>query len=295
MESAPATNTGYGKSVISGFVNLLMVVAALLIFYWMFKAFYGDVKEQGVVVEASKIVANQGVKTYTNQAPIYEGGEYTTNFWVYVSGWRTNQGTRKHVLEIGGTNYATLIVSLGAFKNSLQVRVHSRQMSTTTTKSGADCSGADCSGAAVGGVTTASPVGGTTDDISLTTADKGEYFKPMSVDNGLMDSNTLCDIDEIDLQRWVQVTVVLNGRTCDVYIDGKLMRSCVLPSFYKVDPTGQKLKLTDYAGFDGYVSNVSTYNYSLTPDKIYHMYMKGPQSESFDLVKYFTSFFRSPA
>jgi hypothetical protein len=291
MESVPPVNTGYGKSVLSGFINLLMVVVALVIFYWMFRAFYGDVKEQGVVVEGGKIVANQGVKTYTNQALMYEGGEYTTNFWVYVSGWRTNQGTRKHVLEIGGQNYATLLVSLGAFKNSLQVRVHSRQMSTTTTKSGKDCSGSDCSGASVT-TTTASPVGGATDDVSLTTSDKGEYFKPMSVDSGLTDSQ-MCDIDEIDLQRWVQVSIVLNGRTCDVYIDGKLMRSCVLPSFYKVDPTGQKLKLTDYAGFDGYVSNVTTYNYALTPDKIYHMYMKGPQGETFDLWKYFTSFFSS--
>lgn len=269
-----------------------MVVAALVIFYWIFRAFYGDVKEQGVVVEDGKIVANKGVKTYTNQARIYEGGEYTTNFWVYVSGWRTNQGTRKHVFEIGGNNYATLLVSLGAFKNSLQVRVHTRAMTSTSTAAGRDCSGSDCSTA--GSVATPSS-SASTGDITLTTADKGEYFKPMSMDSSLTDSNTLCDIDEIDLQRWIQVTVVLNGRTCDVYIDGKLMRSCVLPNFYKVDPTDQKVRLADYAGFDGYISTVSTYNYALSPDRIYHMYMKGPESTSFDLWQYFLSFFRSPA
>lgn len=291
MESAPsAANTGYGKSFLSGFVNLLMVVAALVIFYWMFRAFYGDVKEQGVTVEGGKIVANKGVKTYTNQARIYEGGEYTTNFWIYVSGWRTNQGTRKHVFEIGGSNYATLVVSLGAFKNSLQVRVHSRAMTTASDVSGVDCSGAGCDSTG-----TVTPSGGSTMDVSLTTADKGEYFKPMKMDSDLTDGNTMCDIDEVDLQRWMQVSVVLNGRTCDVYIDGKLMRSCVLPNFYKVDPTDQKVKLADYAGFDGYISNVSTYNYALTPDKIYHMYMKGPEGASFDLWQYFLSFFRSPA
>lgn len=292
---ATSSNTGYGGTVVSGFINLLMVVAAIVLLYWAFRFFYGDVKEQGIVVQAEKVVANQGVKTYTNQAMIYEGGEYTTNFWVYVSGWRTNQGTRKHILEIGGDNYATLLVSLGAFKNSLQVRVHTRPMATTTTVGGKDCSGSDCSGSAVSSSSTAIATTSSTGDMSLTTADKGEYFKPMTMDNGLTDSQGGCDIDDIDLQRWVQVSVVLNGRTCDVYIDGKLMRSCILRNFFKVDPTGQKLKLVDYAGFDGYVSNVATYNYALTPDKIYHMYMKGPESKSFDPWQYFLSLFRSPA
>jgi hypothetical protein len=294
MESV-SLNTGYGKTVLSGFINLLMVVAALVILYFSFKFFYGDTTEQGVTVEGSKITANQGVKTYTNQAPIYEGGEYTTNFWVYVSGWRTNQGTRKHVLEIGGTNYATILVALGAFKNSLQVRVHTRAMTTTSTVGGKDCSGTDCSGSTVASVSSAVASTSSRDDTSLTTADKGEFFKPMTMDNGLNDGEAVCDIDNIDLQRWVQISVTLNGRTCDVYMDGKLVRSCVLRNFYKVDPTGQKLKLVDYSGFDGYVSNVSTYNYALTPDKIYHMYMNGPEGKSSDPWQYFLSLFRSPA
>ena len=36
-------------------------------------------------------------------------------------------------------------------------------------------------------------------------------------------------------------------------------------------------------GFDGYVSNISTYNYALNPTTIYNMYMSGPQPISFDI------------
>jgi len=248
--------------VLSGFINLLVVVIALVIVYYSFKFFYGTSTSTGITVESDKISANQGVKIYKNQAQIYEGGEYSVNFWMYVSGWSYKQGTRKHVLEIGGTNFATLLVGLGAYKNSLNVRVNTK----------------DASGASVSG-------------IGLTNADKELFFKPLQSDTALT-VQPMCDIDEVDLQRWIQVTVCINGRTCDVYIDGKLARSCVLSSFFKVDPTGQSVTVVDRGGFDGYVSQVSTYNYSLNPSNVYNMYMAGPLGSSLDPWAYFTGLFK---
>lgn len=249
--------------ILTGFINLLVVVIALVIVYYSFGFFYGTSTSNGVTVESGKLSANQGVKKYTNQAQIYEGGEYSVNFWVYVSGWTYKQGTRKHVLELGGTNFATLLVALGSTKNSLSVRVDTR----------------DASGSSVNG-------------IGLTNADKELFFKPLQSD-GALTVQPMCDIDEIDLQRWIQVTVCINGRTCDVYLDGKLARSCVLPSFYKVDPTGQSVTVVDRGGFDGYVSLVSTYNYSLNPSAVYGMYQAGPTGASLDPWAYFTGLFKT--
>lgn len=248
--------------LLSGFVNLVLVVTALVIVYYSFGFFYGTTTSSGVMVESGKISANQGMKSYTNQAQIYEGGEYSVNFWMYVSGWNYKQGTAKHVLEVGGTNFATLLVALGAYKNSLSVRVDTK----------------DASGGSVAG-------------IGLTNADKETLFKPLQSDTALT-IQPMCDIDEIDLQRWIQVTVCINGRTCDVYIDGKLARSCVLPSFFKVDSTGQSVKVVDRGGFDGYVSQVSTYNYSLNPSNVYSMYQSGPNGSSLDPWSYFTGLFQ---
>lgn len=249
--------------ILTGFINLLVVVIALVIVYYSFGFFYGTSTSNGVTVESGKLSANQGVKKYTNQAQIYEGGEYSVNFWVYVSGWTYKQGTRKHVLELGGTNFATLLVALGSTKNSLSVRVNTK----------------DASGSSVG-------------DIGLTNADKELFFKPLQSD-GALTVQPMCDIDEIDMQRWIQVTVCINGRTCDVYMDGKLARSCVLPSFYKVDPTAQSVTVVDRGGFDGYVSQVSTYNYSLNPSAVYGMYQAGPTGASLDPWAYFTGLFKT--
>jgi hypothetical protein len=373
-------NPSNGTSVISGFVNLVIVAAALVIMYYSFKFFYGDITDKGITILSNKIYANQGTKTITNQSKIYEGGEYTVNLWLYLSGWKKNYGTRKHVFQLGGSNFSTLLIALGAFKNSLMVRTHTASVSggksrehyadyphrdasgydvnglkkksgsaistaeanaeyreskswdkrgvnaqlaaggdrgagssssssknyrdgsgnyntwSASSSSGRGRGGSSASGSSASG-SSASGSGGswretTTQDISLTTRDVSDLFKPLSFDDGLTHSMPACDIDEIDLQRWIQLTVILNGRTCDIYMDGKLVRSCVLKSFFKVDPTGQTVKLVDRGGFDGYISNVSTHNYAMGPDAVYRSYMAGPTGGSTDPWAYLMSWFQ---
>ena len=92
------------------------------------------------------------------------------------------------------------------------------------------------------------------------------------------------------MQKWVQVTVTLNNKTCDVYIDGKLSRSCILPSFYKLDKVNTKLTLCDNQGFGGYISNGSMFNYALNPEQIWKLYMTGPGPQ-YSLWEYMVSIF----
>jgi hypothetical protein len=92
------------------------------------------------------------------------------------------------------------------------------------------------------------------------------------------------------------LTVVLTGRTIDVYLDGKLSRSCMSQSFYKVDPTGVKPVLADRGGFDGYIGNTSVANYAMNPDEIYRTYLSGPEgAASMDFIGWFISLFKGSA
>ena len=43
-------NPSNGTSVISGFVNLVIVAAALVIMYYSFKFFYGDITDKGITI-----------------------------------------------------------------------------------------------------------------------------------------------------------------------------------------------------------------------------------------------------
>jgi hypothetical protein len=225
--------------------GIVVVIAAIVILYYLYAFLYGSQGITSQKIITTPIDGNSTDKPLYPIPPIYEGGEYSVSFWLYITAFKDQVGRNKHILEIRGANQSTLLVGLGAFKNKLMVKVHTASEGTRGT--------------------------------SLTIPDVRKLFKDTQVPSGLLDEQTdLCDLPEVDLQRWVQISVVLNGRTVDVYSDGKLARSCVLPSFYKVDPKGVQMKLLDFDGFDGYLSDVSCYNYALNPDQVYRIYMSGP-------------------
>jgi hypothetical protein len=92
-----------------------------------------------------------------------------------------------------------------------------------------------------------------------------------------------CDVKEVPLQRWVNITIVSSGRVLDVYMDGKLSRSCVLDNVLNV-PRGQlKLRLGESGGFGGRYSSVQMWSQQLTPDVIYGLYQMGPTQAQHDL------------
>jgi hypothetical protein len=289
LPNIPSTkNVGSGvSSAIPWFLNFIIIICAVVILYFLYNYIVTPSnKSDQVVVFSSKMGANALQKS-TSIASLYEGGEYTVNLWVYIAGFNTNLGIRKHILEIGGSNFATLLIALGAFKNSLLVRVHTKDASGSLGSGVSDSSGNDVPSSG----DYSDPSITNRDDTSLTVTDKDVLFTPLLIDDGLLNVKPMCDIDTIDMQRWVQITVVINGRTCDVYMDGKLSRSCVLKHYYKVDPTGVSMRVADRSGFDGYVSNVTTFKQAINPDQIYQMYMAGPDGKSTDIISYLKSLF----
>ena len=94
---------------------------------------------------------------------------------------------------------------------------------------------------------------------------------------------TACDVTDIDLQRWMYVSVSVNGRILDVYLDGKLARSCILPSkqAYSLDSTQiVSIAPPSASSFNGYISGVHFASYALAPDQIYANYQSGPYSSA---------------
>lgn len=279
-----------GDKVLSGFLNLLIVVAGVVVLYYVYKFLTSPAAGTAEMMLQPDKKPMNALMTYPKVAPLYEGGEYTVNFWLYIAGYSTHYGTRKHILEIGGENFSTLLVALGAFKSSMLVRIHTQ----------------GASGEAVEGfrvvekfqdsdVSDPSPTLSTDyndpallskEDMSLSTEEKDILFSPLAMDDGLLNVFPMCDIQQVDMQRWVQVTIVLNGRTCDTYINGKLARSCVLRSYFKVDTSDLSMKVADRGGFDGYTARISTYSSALNPDQIYKLYMAGPDGENMNPIQY---------
>lgn len=86
--------------------------------------------------------------------------------------------------------------------------------------------------------------------------------------------NHTCTVDNIPLQRWVNIIVSLNGRTMDVYINGKLTRTCVLPGVAKVNPAAS-VAITPNGGFSGWSSETTYRPKSINPQEAWNIYAQG--------------------
>ena len=71
-------------------------------------------------------------------------------------------------------------------------------------------------------------------------------------------STHTCNVDNVPVQKWVNAIVSLYGRTMDIYIDGKLVRTCVLPGVAKI-ANDAPVYVTPQGGFSGYTSNINYY------------------------------------
>jgi hypothetical protein len=455
-------------------LTIIFVAVSLIALYYLYRFLYTTATIQKTILVSREIPGNVVPTSLPGIPAIYEGGEYTVSVWLYVNSYNVNRNSRKHILEIGGAQFSTLLIGLGAFKNTLFIRTHTadavnsvegyqdwvpsgirgaggqfdvdssgytdacpkgsinimtgmpcapvpglkgpaddyskydvnpsynagnRQLTQTeneqrgltkeymekldpasralyakmrslgqkvasgdednsnaykenqiveyedvisgsnrNTTSGSGDSSSPYEGSAQlqyekdlmkklknelsnskykydsksgsyrqGGQTGASgyshsdsssSAGNAPSTVtdrtpsstdtpnsndptaggSLTRASVDSFFKPLALDDSLLTTNVKCDLPEIDMQRWTLLTVNINGRTTDVYLDGKLARSCVSSSYYKVDPTGVKMNLCDYGGFDGHLNGVTVYSYSLTPSEIYSIYVAGPNA-----------------
>jgi hypothetical protein len=92
--------------------------------------------------------------------------------------------------------------------------------------------------------------------------------------NTFASPNEGCDIKNIPLQKWVHIAYILNNRTVDIYIDGKLERSCVLRGVPKLND--EPVRVCDNGGFFGKISNLVYFRYAMKPDEVYNVYSKGP-------------------
>jgi len=239
----------------------VMVVLAILIIgaiFYLWKWLYGNSDMTDMVVYSSPsdgLPAKDKKSTVFSgaQVPqIYGGGEYSISTWIYVTNWGINKGKNKPFLVLSGgspeeAGIMTMVMYLGQYTNKLGVRV---SIESQDNRSG-DLTFARDYSAIVAGT---SPY-----------TDSSPDFKK-------------CDIEQVELQKWVNITAVLSGRTLDIFIDGKLSRSCLLEGLFKVDGETPTLKLGGPNGFGGVIGMTRAANFAYSPDRVYSYYQEGPFS-----------------
>ena len=83
-----------------------------------------------------------------------------------------------------------------------------------------------------------------------------------------------CGISNVPIQRWCNFFMSVYGRTLDLYLDGKLVRTCVLPGVAKIDSSAP-LYITPMGGFSGWTSRFQYWPESSNPQQAWNVYKAG--------------------
>jgi len=236
--------------------NVFFVIIILVGIYSVYKWVNGNGDVSDLIIYSSPSDGlpaksqNQTVFSGKDVPQLYAGGEYSVSTWIYVTNWGLNKGKNKPFLVLSGgapesSGFMTMVMYLGQFTNKLGVRVSY----DSSAASGGKLTYTGIYNAIVAGTT---PYSDSSADFSK------------------------CDVESIDLQKWVNITAVLSGRTIDIYIDGKLSRSCLLDGLFTVDGDKTTLKLGGPNGFGGIIGMTRAANVAYSPDTVYSYYQQGP-------------------
>ena len=92
-----------------------------------------------------------------------------------------------------------------------------------------------------------------------------------------------CGVTNIPIQKWTNIIISVYGKALDVYINGKLVKTCVMQNI-PTSPKGQGVTLSDNNGFSGYTSRFKYMNTPMDPQTAWNIYKKGwDESNLFNL------------
>lgn len=83
-----------------------------------------------------------------------------------------------------------------------------------------------------------------------------------------------CVLKNVPLQKWNHIVVSVYNNNIDLYLNGKLSRSCLLKGFPK--PNTDHLHFNVNDGFDGQIAKSIFVNSSLNQTEVYDLYKMGP-------------------
>jgi hypothetical protein len=238
------------------------------------------------------------------------GREYSYSFWFKVDNWNYLYGTPKHIFHSGDQDMTAMSpgVFLHPTKNQLIVRVDTNETSnfykvftgsndsknkineTLKNVSENDCRKACNLDTTCGSFTldnisnnctlfTSGKMNLNKDNVNSSTFVKNKGMNPSNFSDFEFDPSNPCDLVDIPLQRWNHVVIVLMNRNLDVYLNGKLARSCALRGIPSIYNNG--LFVTQNGGFKGDMANLRYFNRSISASEVYDIYKQGPERLTF--------------
>jgi len=305
-----ANNPGYQK--------VAMVLAAVFIVSWLYNKLVNYMKSKSnFLVLSGNQKGNKPLVVEKDKIPVLkEGLQATYSLWLYVN---SVSDKPTHILHLGNKDLSVVgpSIYLKPNKNDLAIKVSLQNYDQRFTNG--KVGGAPANKACVFpyrvdwnkiGITkprgvnsnmsinncsqtadNVSPLGycpirlnshGVVDNIKDFGSCGTDSMNP-DINPGILDTN-LCDIENIPMKRWFHLAVVVNNEAIEVFIDGKLVKTCVAPALPVLNKG--ELYFSRDGKFDGVLSNMNILPKTLGVAEINQIYMRGPNNNNslLDLV-----------
>ena len=218
-------------------LSILLIVVILVLIYVVIQYLTKDISmlQQNVMDGTIMTTLQPSSLGTTNNS-----GNFSYSIWFYVNDWNYKYGELKFIFARMGTSTKSL---------------------SSSTKSTADLSALlPCPAVTLGPLKNNLTIS--------TTCYSGDLKNP----SDHIVSNT--EIENVPIQRWVNLLFSVYGRTLDVYLDGKLVRTAILPGIANVSQTAPTY-ITPMGGFYGWTSKFQYWSAAMDPQQAWNVYKAG--------------------
>lgn len=219
--------------------KILVVVCVLLFFYVLIKYMYSNSNTLTSVMAATtmqKILATSLVQGTSSNA-----SNFTYSIWFYINDWNYKYGETKVVFGRMGS-----VTSNETLTNASILAANPCPIVT---------------------------LGTIENNLSVLLAvyPGEDAANPDSTEPSV---NHTCNVSNIPIQKWVNLLISTYGRTLDLYLDGKLVQTCVLPGIAKINPDAN-VYVTPSGGFAGWTAKFQYFPNSTDPQTAWDIYKSG--------------------
>lgn len=233
------------KSPMGMFVVGMVIVLIVAVYYFFIKKKNPDYIE----LINDQVLANTEHPAFSGKlCPLaHNGVEFGYSFWIYVDAWEhSNYGDFKPVMTRGDPDSGSDDFLSGP---SIWINPSTSELIVVLDLIVDDI--------------TSTPLSNITDFLAKNTECSNGLYK--------------CALPDIHLQKWIHFAVSLEDKTLDIYMNGKLLKSCVMEDRPRLVESDTRIgKLANMDSFIGYISRFSYFSRLLNSREVYKLYQKGP-------------------
>jgi len=233
-------------------LNIVLIILALVFIYYLIRHFMKKNKVLTTTTSASQsqTISASNFQSSSDSSSSTSSTNFTYSIWIYINDWNYKYGEVKPVLG----------------------RMTKKSDSSSSSVDGLSGSG-PCPLIVLGALSNNL-------EIFMTTFASSSSDTTPTADDSSGQTVNKSVVNNIPIQKWVNVLLSVYSKTMDIYIDGKLVKTQILEGVPKINNDAD-VYITPKGGFSGYTSKLQYFSDATDPQTAYNIYLAGPGNGMF--------------